>query len=160
MLKKHDLDLQATLSSPIGKIGVITSADDLLAVRFLDPAHPIIKPKTLVAKNVVEELLCYFADPTYKFTIPMHLNVSNFQHSVLDALRTIPLGSTQNYAELANQLKSGARAVGNACRKNPIPIIIPCHRIVAKRHIGGYSGNTRGPLLDIKRWLLNHENTY
>ena len=58
---------------------------------------------------------------------------------------------------LAKWLKSGPRAVGNACRANPIPIIIPCHRVVAQNHIGGYSGETQGRKLDIKKWLLQHE---
>ena len=58
---------------------------------------------------------------------------------------------------LAKELKTGARAIGNACRKNPIPIVIPCHRVVAQHHIGGYAGQTEGEIVDIKKWLLNHE---
>ncbi|MDH5360986.1 MAG: MGMT family protein, partial [Gammaproteobacteria bacterium] len=66
-------------------------------------------------------------------------------------------GSVLSYGELAAKLNSSARAVGNACRKNPLPIIVPCHRVVAKSGIGGYSGQTEGPLIEQKRRLLRHE---
>ncbi len=61
------------------------------------------------------------------------------------------------YGGLATKLGSGARAVGNACRQNPISIIIPCHRVVAANGLGGYAGHTQGKVLDRKRWLLTHE---
>jgi methylated-DNA-[protein]-cysteine S-methyltransferase len=61
------------------------------------------------------------------------------------------------YQELADKLQTSPRAIGNACRANPTPIIVPCHRIVAKSHMGGFAGDTQGKLLDIKKWLLEHE---
>ena len=76
---------------------------------------------------------------------------------VWQALQKIPYGEVKTYGQLAKELKSSARAVGNACRANPIPIVIPCHRIVAVSGIGGYAGKTDGPVLERKRWLLAHE---
>ena len=73
------------------------------------------------------------------------------------ALTEIPSGETRTYSELAAELGSGARAVGNACRNNPISIIIPCHRIVSVSGIGGYSGKTAGREINRKQWLLRHE---
>ena len=61
------------------------------------------------------------------------------------------------YGEMAKKLDSSPRAVGNACRANPLPIIIPCHRVVSQSGIGGYGGHTEGEVLAIKEWLLHHE---
>jgi len=80
-----------------------------------------------------------------------------FQKTVWQELMKIPLGETRTYGDIAKNLKSSARAVGNACRKNPIQIIVPCHRVVSAKGIGGYAGETEGAQLDIKRWLLRHE---
>ena len=72
-------------------------------------------------------------------------------------MRDIPRGEVRTYGELAKQLNSSARAVGNACRRNPIPIIIPCHRVVAKKGIGGFAGHTEGATIELKQWLLAFE---
>jgi methylated-DNA-[protein]-cysteine S-methyltransferase len=61
------------------------------------------------------------------------------------------------YGELARQLNTSARAVGNACRANPIPLVIPCHRVVSKSDIGGFSGSRNGAPVKSKTWLLGHE---
>ena len=153
-----DIVYQATVSTLVGKIGVRTSDQFLLSIDYLHDSELIIKPKTIVAKETVEQLLCYFADPKFPFDLPLTLDVTPFQQSVLNALRKIPVGTTQSYAELAKRLNTKARPIGNACRKNPIPIIIPCHRVVAANDLRGcYSGATKGSLLEIKRWLLQHE---
>ena len=72
-------------------------------------------------------------------------------------LKNIPSGKVVSYGELAKRLGTSARAVGNACRKNPVPVVIPCHRVVSATGIGGYAGDTSGDLLKIKSWLLQHE---
>jgi len=82
---------------------------------------------------------------------------TEFQQKVWKALQDIPAGRIVTYGELAKELNTSARAVGNACRRNPIPVIIPCHRVVARAGIGGFSGATKGSMLNIKKWLLNHE---
>lgn len=150
---------QATISTPIGKIGIRTSDNYLLGINYLGDSALIIKPKTIMAKETLEQVLCYFADPEFSFKIPFSLNVTPFQERVLQALRKIPVGTTRSYAELAQLLETKPRPVGNACRKNPIPIIIPCHRIIASTGMGGYGGAIKGPILEIKRWLLQHEGT-
>ncbi|AAO89992.1 methylated-DNA--[protein]-cysteine S-methyltransferase [Coxiella burnetii] len=149
---------QATVSTPVGKIGVRTSDDHLLGIDYLYDDSILVKPKTILAKETVEQLLCYFADPEFPFEIPIALGLTPFQETVLNALRTIPVGTTRTYAQLAEQLDTRARPIGNACRKNPIPIIIPCHRVVAATHLGGYSSATKGKLLAVKQWLLQHES--
>ncbi len=152
-------DYQAVLQLPVGKVGIRATQEHLLSIEYVDDSTSLLKPKTTMAKEAVEQLLCYFADPTYAFNIPMSLNVKPFQQNVLSALQQIPVGKTQTYNDIAKLLNTGPRPIGNACRTNPIPIIIPCHRVVAENNLGGYSGSKKGRLLEIKRWLLTHEST-
>jgi methylated-DNA-[protein]-cysteine S-methyltransferase len=76
---------------------------------------------------------------------------------VWQRLREIPAGRTLSYGVLARELGTSARAVGGACRANPVPLAIPCHRVVAATGLGGYSGARGGDWLEKKRWLLRHE---
>jgi methylated-DNA-[protein]-cysteine S-methyltransferase len=80
-----------------------------------------------------------------------------FQRRVWKELQRIPPGARLTYGELAERLKTAPRTVGGACRANPIPLLIPCHRVVAANGDGGFAGHTRGHWLEIKRWLLEHE---
>ncbi|HVY53685.1 MAG TPA: methylated-DNA--[protein]-cysteine S-methyltransferase [Gammaproteobacteria bacterium] len=106
---------------------------------------------------IVDELHAYFKDPKHRFNLSLHIEGSPFQKSVWKALQDIPSGETLTYKDLAEKLKTSPRAIGNACRTNKIAIIIPCHRIVAKSSLGGYSGETKGQMLNMKSWLLQHE---
>ena len=108
-------------------------------------------------KLVVAELEQYFSSAKDFNSIPLSPKGTDFQQSVWTELSKIPLGETRTYGQIAKSLNSSARAVGNACRKNPIQIIIPCHRVVSASGIGGYAGEKDGKKLDIKRWLLKHE---
>jgi len=107
--------------------------------------------------NVLEQLNSYFLSAISLKSIPIALNGTDFQKSVWEELRKIPLGETRTYGEIAKKLKSSPRAVGNACRKNPIPLVVPCHRVISASGIGGFSGEVNGRQIDIKRWLLQHE---
>src|ERR1700694_172039 len=102
-----------------------------------------------------EQLSEYFARTRTTFDLPLEALGSAFEHRVWNALRTIPYGATMSYGELATRLgdRHASRAVGLANGKNPIPIIVPCHRVVgAKGELTGFGGG-----LDRKRWLLEHE---
>ena len=151
------MEFQATLESPLGKLGIRTNETQLLRVDFLQTNAPLIKPATYIAKETVVQLQCYFADPLYKFKLSVLLSGTAFQKKVWSELSKIPVGQTFSYGEIATKLKSSAQAVGNACRVNPLPIVIPCHRIVAHDGLGGYSGDTSGEKIDYKKWLLSHE---
>lgn len=108
-----------------------------------------------VIKQTYDELCQYFNGKRHSFTVPLSPEGTTFQRSVWDVLLTIPYGKTLCYSEIAQRIgkPSAARAVGNAVGKNPICIILPCHRVIAKDNgIGGFSGG-----LDIKRLLLNLE---
>ncbi|AXP08619.1 methylated-DNA--[protein]-cysteine S-methyltransferase [Campylobacter hepaticus] len=103
---------------------------------------------------VINELDLYFAHKLKKFSIPILLQGTEFELKVYKALMKLPYGKVASYKEIAKQIDhpKAFRAVGNANSKNPIPIIIPCHRVVSSRGIGGYNGG-----LKIKKFLLKNE---
>ncbi|MBK5963259.1 cysteine methyltransferase [Thiocystis minor] len=106
---------------------------------------------------IVRQLRDYFGHGTNSFDLPLALAGTPFQHRVWALLRTIPAGETRTYGEIARALGTAARAVGQACRANPCLIVVPCHRVVAARGLGGFAGDTSGRRLALKRWLLHHE---
>lgn len=151
-------DHQAIMTSPIGRLGLrLDDMDRLVALDFLGDRGRSRPPATLAERRIVAALLGYFANPTLPLEIPLVPVGTPFQQRVWAALRQIPPGSTWTYGDLARHLNSAPRAVGQACRRNPIPIVIPCHRVVARDGAGGYSGATSGPEMAIKHWLLAHE---
>ena len=150
----------AILAAPLGlhaKLGVRLQQQAVCGIDFLSLRHADLAPATAFAQRVIDQLLRYFDNPRRRFSIPLSLYGTPFQKRVWQALLNLPVGATVSYGVLAAQLATGARAVGNACRANPLPIIVPCHRIVAHNGLGGYSGAVAGTQLGIKRWLLEHE---
>jgi methylated-DNA-[protein]-cysteine S-methyltransferase len=119
--------------------------------------HPIAQHPSF--KQMTQEILAYLQQPHQAFSLPAQLAGSAFQQKVWLAILAIPLGQTRTYSELAAQLQSGPRAVANACGANRLPLLIPCHRVVAKNGLGGFMrGDKNG--LSIKRWLLAHEGVH
>jgi methylated-DNA-[protein]-cysteine S-methyltransferase len=97
--------------------------------------------RTALLDNAVAQLTAYFDGAMTDFDLPLSPHGTAFQKSVWDLMRAIPYGWTRAYADLARDLKSAARAVGGACGANPIPVIIPCHRVLAAGgKMGGFSG--------------------
>ena len=91
-----------------------------------------------LAQKVCEQLAAYFADPDFHFDLPLQPGGTAHQNKVWQAMCAIPRGKTRSYGDVATQLGSSPRAVGQACGANPIPIIIPCHRVVGKAGMGGF----------------------
>jgi methylated-DNA-[protein]-cysteine S-methyltransferase len=146
------------MPSPLGHLGLICQNGALHKLDFLFANNALQStiPDTSL-QHITAELTEYFRQPQHKFTIKFNVHGTPFQKKVWQALQAIPSGQTMTYGELAKELRSGPRAIGQACRTNPIPIIVPCHRIVAANHTGGYSGNLHGSFKEIKEWLLRHE---
>ena len=98
-------------------------------------------------------------DPRFVFDLPLRLAGTRHRLAVWEAMQSIAAGRTRTYGELAAELGSSARAVGGACGANPIPLVVPCHRVIAAHGgLGGFMGEKReGFELGIKRWLLEHE---
>ena len=101
----------------------------------------------------------YLENPRYRFDLPLKLDGTRHRLAVWEAMQRIPAGKVRSYGEVAMELHSSARAVGGACGANPIPVIVPCHRIIGSGGaIGGFMGaKDEGFELGIKRWLLEHE---
>lgn len=150
-------DYQAIIASPIGNLGIYIENDKLVKIDYLSNNSSLKKPTLISAKKIVADLKYYFKTPTHPFTLSLALSGTKFQQQVLKELLNIPVGETRSYGDIAKKLNTSPRAVGNACRRNPIPIVIPCHRVTAKNHIGGYSGDITGKKIAIKNWLLCHE---
>lgn len=147
----------AVIAAPFGRLGITLQNGVLADINFLDHEIPLRAPTGTAARRVCAALRTYLKKPRGKFRLPLVTDGTDFQQRVWRALQRIPAGKVLSYGELARTLKTGPRAVGNACRANPIPIVIPCHRVVAANGRGGFMGKTGGRALVIKDWLLTHE---
>jgi len=145
------------IDSPVGRLGVKLEGQAVSRLDYLDGRATLRAPAGTVARRLARELEHYFRSGRASFSVPVVLHGTPFQQRVWRALQAIPAGQTLTYGALAARLGSGARAVGNACRNNPVSVIVPCHRVIARHGLGGYSGQTRGASLARKRWLLGHE---
>jgi len=148
---------QAIISAPFGKLGIRCSDTDLLGIEFLPQSTKLQAPVGAMAQTVCAELQAYLADPQHEIDLPFELDGTHHQCNVWQAMLDIPCGQTRSYGELAAQIGSSAQAVGQACGSNPIPLVIPCHRVVGKTGLGGFMHRADEDALDIKRWLLAHE---
>jgi len=151
------MDYQAKLSVPFGVLGIRCSDDALTGIDFLSSRTALQPPVSAFAQQVCEQLSAYLSDPDFCFKLPVKLGGTVHQNKVWEEMINIPRGETRSYGELAVKLKSGAQAVGQACGANPIPIIVPCHRVVGRFGLGGFMCHAGGKPLEIKRWLLAHE---
>ena len=151
-------DYDAVIATPLGRLG-INAVTALTNIDFVSTRTPLKSARTPLARKVGAQLKAYFANGSTRFQLPLGAQGSEFQQQVWRAMRRIPPGQAQSYGELARKIKSAPRAVGGACRANPIPIIVPCHRVVSASGLGGFMGATRGRALKIKRWLLEHERS-
>jgi len=150
----------AHLMFPRGGLLITATAKDLVEIRFTardqrgTPVAPTPVPPLMTA--TLRELAEYFQHRRERFTIPISPGGTPFQQLVWLAARRIPFGQTATYKELATKLgrPGAARAVGQALHRNPLPIIIPCHRVIgAAGQLTGFAGG-----LELKRFLLAHEN--
>lgn len=152
------------LPSPLGNLRLTLEQETLSRIEFLteddtqnSADHATDFSNNNLFEKIIHELKEYFQHPAHVFSTPLKINGTPFQIKVWEALRQIPSGETVSYGDLAHLLKTSPRAIGNACRANRIPVIIPCHRVVGKTGWGGFSGQRTGQFLQIKKWLLQHE---
>ena len=147
----------AVLATPFGKLGIRTQADAVAQISFLpDDARPR-SPVGPLARRACAQVKRYLRDPDFRFRLPLDPAGTRFQRRVWDAIAAIPRGRTRSYGDIARDLGSAPRAVGQACGGNPYPLVVPCHRVVSVKGIGGFAHAEDGYLLRIKRWLLVHE---
>ena len=151
---------QVALASPIPGIPFIAiriERGELSTIEFLHQIIPITELVEPAAAEAVARLNSYFRSSSDAYSPIRPAHGTPFQHRVWQLLQQIPEGEVRRYGELAAQLGSSARAVAGACRANPLPILIPCHRVVAADGIGGYMGQTDGEGVAIMRGLWHHE---
>lgn len=147
----------AVVDSPVGHLGIRLRNGHLRQVEFLSEDIALQAAVTPAARGVVSALCAYFETGRYDGALEIELDGTEFQRRVWKALQAIPAGEVTTYGALARKLGSSARAVGNACRRNPVPVLVPCHRVVAQNGLGGFAGDSNGRLVEIKRHLLVHE---
>ena len=149
---------QARLLTPFAVLGIVTDQEQLTEIDFLPAETGALEPQNNFAREVCAQLQAYLADPQFRFELPLQPLGTPYQQKVWQALLKIPAGQSETYGALAKQLGSAPRAIGQACGANPIPVIIPCHRVLAKAGLGGFMNHGEGGPLQIKRWLLGHEH--
>lgn len=151
-------DYTAIIDSPCGMLGILDNGEVLQAINFLYNTQPLRRPSSLLAEEVINQLESFFSDSTFEFNLPLTKAITPFQSKARQALLSIPVGKTMSYGNVAKTIASSARAIAGACRRNPVPIIVPCHRVVAVDGLGGFAGALDGKPLENKKWLLKHES--
>lgn len=147
------------IASPLGKLGLTITNNKLTQVRFLPSNTCLLAAQNYIAHQIVIKIKKYFCNPKLQFKLPIQIKGTPLQQKIWQILQKIPCGKTVTYGELAQKIGTSPRVIGNACCRNPIPIVIPCHRVVAATGFGGYCGKTCNDFLKIKKWLLKHEGT-
>ena len=166
---------QSTLSyfcdiyhSPVGPIGVVVDEQFLRRIHFLihPPAQPITPSRkapalaTELFDLTITQLQEYFAGKRQQFALPLLLEGTPLQNKICQHLPSIPFGQQATYATVAATLGTHPRVIGNACGKNPLPIVLPCHRVVSQQGLGGFMGQTEGSPITIKRKLIELEKSF
>ena len=153
------------LETPVGTLSVAVSRAGVTGIRWCEPAElksdlPIVAEPSRVAP-VLEQLASYFAGALRQFNLRLDVRgMSTSSRQVLQTLYdSVPYGSSVTYGELAHRSNTGipARGIGAIMGSNPLPIVIPCHRVLSRGGLGGYSGGRTGEGLQTKRWLLTVE---
>ena len=126
-----------SIPSPVGQLTIDETDDKIVAIRWGNGAGGHGSP---LLDEAARQLAAYFDGKLRHFDLPLAPTGTPFEGRVLAAMQAIPYGETRTYGDLAHATDSGPRAVGRACGRNPIPIVIPCHRVLARGGLGGYSG--------------------
>ncbi len=154
LMKTHEFD--AIIPAPFGAIGVNAEDDFLVGLALLPVAQAEKVSGDPFVQSIVMQIKQYLNNPDTLLDIPIAVKGTPFQKRVWQAIAKVPVGRTISYGELAGMVGSGPRAVANVCGANQVPLVIPCHRVVAKNGLGGFmQGQENG--LAVKVWLLEHE---
>jgi methylated-DNA-[protein]-cysteine S-methyltransferase len=141
---------ERTVSSPVGDLTLTEEEGAITRLRWGGGGVD----DTPLLRAAEAQLAGYFAGTLTQFDLPLRVDGSDFQRSVCDAMSAIPLGETRTYGDIARDLGVPAQPVGQACGANPIPVIIPCHRVLSATGLGGFSGDGG---VETKVTLLRHE---
>ena len=155
MTEKH---YDAIVAAPGFALGIRCDGEDWIEeIEFLE-ARAEQRANTPLAAEAARQLRAFLKNPDFVFGLPLKPSGTIFQRRVWEQIAAIPCGITLTYGEVAKSLSNAPRAVGQACGANPFPLVVPCHRVVATGGgLGGFNRHGGGFLLDVKRWLLAHE---
>jgi len=143
---------RATFDSPLGFL-TVTEEDGAISALDWGGFAQCASPSPLLAEAGAQ-LEAYFNHRLQMFDLPISFASTPFQHGVMEALFSIRFGHTKTYGDIAEYVEGSAQAVGRACGSNPVPIIIPCHRVLGATSLGGFSGQGG---VETKVFLLRHE---
>ena len=157
----HERINSLSLSSSVGWITLFETSNKIIALEWGQVKTQTRSPTLITAKT---EIIEYLNNERKEFSIPLNPTGTNFQESVWAIIAKIPYGQTRTYGEIANQLNSAPRPIGGACHANPIPILIPCHRVIgANNKLTGFSGafgvQTKQSLIKLETQVKNTSNT-
>jgi len=143
--------LYRTLDTPLGLMRLSASDGAITAADWTNTPAEDCAPEL---EEACAQLTAYFNGTLTAFDLPLRVDASEFQQKVCAAIAAIPFGQTRTYGEIAADLGAPAQAVGTGCGGNPIPVIIPCHRVLGASSLGGFSAHGG---VESKVWLLRHE---
>ena len=147
----------AKYPTPFAVLGIRTIGERVVDIEYLPRGVAPLAPLNKLAEKTCREIERYLDDPEHGFDLPFEYAGTAFQCKVWRQISAIPPGRTLTYMDVARALKTAPRPVGGACGANRLPIVIPCHRVLASNGIGGFMRGRGSDALEIKRWLLRHE---
>jgi methylated-DNA-[protein]-cysteine S-methyltransferase len=148
---------QFSLETRVGWLKVGGNQYFVTSAKFVFDQPPADFGQGAVRDKAHRQLQDYLQGQKTAFDVPLMTRGSEFQQKVWSELESIPAGQTRTYGEIARKIGSSARAIGGACRRNPVAVLVPCHRVVSANGAGGYAGDIRGDNMQVKLWLLDHE---
>jgi methylated-DNA-[protein]-cysteine S-methyltransferase len=148
----------AVIDAPFGKVGIRAAGARVREIVYLPGDTASAHSDDPLVREAAAQIRAYFADASMRFDLPLDAAGTPFQQRVWQGICRIGAGHVWTYGQLAREIGSVPRAVGQACGSNPLPIVIPCHRVVAAGGIGGFAHHPgEGFYRNVKRWLLAHE---
>lgn len=159
-LQGNDMALaafHAKLATPFAVLGIRTVGEWLTDIEYLPRGAATLAPLNKLAERVCRQIERYLDDPDYRFNLPFEYRGTHFQCRVWREISNISAGKTNTYKDIALRIQNAPRAVGGACGRNRLPLLIPCHRVLGSNGIGGFMHARGGEPIAIKKWLLTHE---
>lgn len=155
----HSQLFSAIVEAPFGAIGIRTEPGVVRELVYLPRSFNEKAPLDALSEKAARQVEQYLDDPDFRFDLPLAEAGTAFQQRVWAAISAIPRGEVLTYGQVAKQIRSAPRAVGQACGANWFPLVIPCHRVTATGGLGGFSNHDdeTGFHVAVKRWLLVHE---
>lgn len=157
MKSPDDANFDVAFKSPVGWLGLRTENGKLVELALSEDEPENSGQENPVLQTSLRALDSYFSGSSKVIFPEMQAVGTPFQKRVWQELSAIPFGYTLTYGEVARRLNTHPRAVGGACRANPLVVLVPCHRVVSASGLGGFSGHATGHWPRVKDWLLRHE---